>query len=62
MDEIAFQNLSVKKLKTLAPEIHEELLGFCSGLDEKEYPEATIILNGTGKNLTPLLAIYQRLG
>jgi carbonic anhydrase len=60
--EDTLRSISVRKLKLLAPEVHNELVDFCSELDKEEYPEATIILSGKKKDLIPLLAIYERLG
>jgi tryptophan 2,3-dioxygenase len=62
--EVSMDRLSTitsKELQVLNPKLHRELLNFCSGLDRKEYPEATIIANGKTNSLHGFVRVYEKL-
>ncbi len=54
-------SLRIKELKSIDPELHDELLEFCSQLDYEKFPEAVKIVKGKYKTLAGLSRLYGRM-
>ncbi|MDO8553211.1 MAG: hypothetical protein Q7S22_00250, partial [Candidatus Micrarchaeota archaeon] len=53
--------IRLKDIKLLKPELHDQLMEFCSELDPEKFPEATLITEGKYKTLAVLGTIHAKL-